>query len=87
MKSPAEEKIVRSYRECIRTAMLRILAVGSNVLPTEELDQIYSKLLHGDGIKEAAIMELTNADIKNDQHYFILLSLMHDLCKCTLSLI
>ena len=51
--------------------------------PSEELDQTYSRLLLGDSIKESTLMELLNADIRNDQHYLILLSLMHDLCKCT----
>ena len=57
----AEEKIVTTFKDCIRTAMLRILSMGAAVGSTEEIDQSFSKLLHGDGIKEASLVELTNA--------------------------
>ena len=83
MQSEEEQRIVDAYKQCLRTAMMRILAIGPTVFQVEELDSMFSKLLHGNWIKEAAIIELTNAEIKNDQHYFILLSLMHDLCQCT----
>ena len=50
--------------------------------PLEELDAYYSRLLHVHDIKESHIYELTNSDIKSDQHCLLVMTLLYDLAKC-----
>jgi hypothetical protein len=54
--------------------------------PPDELDLMFSRLLHGQEIKDSVIYELTNAEIKSDQHYLLVITLLCDLAKCNMHL-